>query len=165
MWDELDEDHEIKQENIINGSLNPSPGGKETILLVDTKLFLGGIPYYLAMRAYDEQNNAGGISNFGQILIQPQCDINGKCKGHPVLSFSITNDQIECLNQCKYGPYQSECHWITFDLDTGLCELFENCNLSDAGDCTNCMSSEVHCDTSTDPACYISGLCQVQYLF
>lgn len=160
LWEELDETHVITQENILQGSLDPSLGGTETILIIDSSLFQTQTIYYLAMTAYDDQNNVGGISNFAQIFVKAKCDIIGKCKGHPVLSLSITNDQTECLNHCKFGPYQSYCKWITFDQDTGLCELFEDCNLSDTGDCDSCISSEVYCDTSTDPACFVTGLCQ-----
>jgi len=101
-----------------------------------------------------------GSLELSQIFVKAQCDIFGKCKGSPVLSLSITNDQTECLNHCKFGPYQSYCKWITFDQDTGLCELFEDCNLSDTGDCETCISSEVYCEKSTDPVCYVSGLCE-----
>ena len=161
LWNELDDTHVIKQENIIQGSLDPVLGGTNIILSVDSELFEAQTVYYLAMTAYDEQNNVGEVSNFAQILVKPQCDVTGKCKGYPVLSLSITKDQTECLNHCKFGPYQSYCHWITFDPDTGLCELFEDCNVGETGDCKNCISSEVYCDTSTEPACYVSGLCQV----
>ena len=92
-----------------------------------------------------------------------QCNIIGKCKGS-VISYSFTNDQTECLNQCKHyfpTPYQHNCKWITFDADTGLCELFEDCSPSDSGDCSSCISSEVRCETETDPACYVPGNCQV----
>lgn len=98
---------------------------------------------------------------------EPQCNINGKCKGS-VISYSFTNDQIECLNQCKHyfpTPYQHNCKWITFDADTGLCELFEDCNPTDPGDCSNCISSEVRCETETDPdTCYVPGNCQVHIM-
>ena len=94
---------------------------------------------------------------------EPQCNINVKCKGS-VISYSFTNDQTECLNQCKHyfpTPYQSSCKWITFDADTGLCELFEDCSPTDPGDCSNCITSEVRCETETDPICYVPGNCQV----
>ena len=95
---------------------------------------------------------------------EPQCNISGKCNGS-VMSYSFTNDQIECLNQCKHyfpAPYQHDCKWITFDADTGLCELFEDCNPNDPGDCSNCISSEVRCETEADPDnCYVPGNCQV----
>ena len=95
---------------------------------------------------------------------EPQCNISGKCKGS-VISYSFTNDQTECLNQCKHyfpTPYQHNCKWITFDADTGLCELFEDCSPTDSGDCSNCISSEVRCETEADPdKCYVSGNCQV----
>ena len=61
---------------------------------------------------------------------EPECDVPGKCMGSKVLSYSFTNDKIECLNECKHyspSPYQADCRWITFDADTGLCELFEDC--------------------------------------
>ena len=92
-----------------------------------------------------------------------QCNVNGKCKGS-VISYSFTNDQTECLNQCKHyfpTPYQHNCKWITFDADTGLCELFEDCSPTDSGDCSSCISSDVRCETETDPACYVPGNCQV----
>ena len=92
-----------------------------------------------------------------------QCNVNGKCKGS-VISYSFTNDQTECLNQCKHyfpTPYQQSCKWITFDADTGLCELFEDCSPTDSGDCSSCISSDVRCETETDPACYVPGNCQV----
>ena len=57
--------------------------------------------------------------------------------------------------------HQSNCKWITFDIETGLCELFEDCPSTDVGDCYSCVSSEVTCET----ACYIQGNCQVLYLF
>ena len=87
--------------------------------------------------------------------------MGGKCKGYPVLSFTFTGSQAACLNLCKHGSLEAQCHWITYDPDTRLCELFESCNLSDSGDCANCISSEVYCDAPTDPACYIKGLCEV----
>ena len=90
---------------------------------------------------------------------EPQCNISGKCKGS-VISYSFTNDQIECLNQCKHYD-QHNCKWITFDADTGLCELFEDCSPTDPGDCSNCISSDVRCETETDPVCYVPGNCQV----
>ena len=92
-----------------------------------------------------------------------KCDINAKCKGSPVLNYSFTNDQTECLNQCQTyasSTHQSNCKWITFDIETGLCELFEDCPSTDVGDCYSCFSSEVTCET----ACYIQGNCQVFYL-
>ena len=92
-----------------------------------------------------------------------QCNVPGKCKGS-VINYSFTNDQTECLNQCKHyfpTPYQSSCKWITFDADTGLCELFEDCSPTDPGDCSNCITSEVRCETETDPICYVPGNCQV----
>ena len=93
-----------------------------------------------------------------------QCNIPGKCKGS-VISYSFTNDQTECLNQCKHyfpTPYQHNCKWITFDADTGLCELFEDCSPTDPGDCSYCISSEVRCETEADPDnCYVPGNCQV----
>jgi hypothetical protein len=92
-----------------------------------------------------------------------KCDINAKCKGSPVLNYSFTNDQTECLNQCQTyasSMHQSNCKWITFDIETGLCELFEDCPSTDVGDCYSCVSSEVTCET----ACYIQGNCQVFYL-
>ena len=98
---------------------------------------------------------------------EPQCNINGKCKGS-VISYSFTNDQTECLNQCKHyfpTPYQHNCKWITFDADTGLCELFEDCSPTDSGDCSNCISSEVRCETEADPdKCYVPGNCQVYFI-
>ena len=97
----------------------------------------------------------------------PQCNISGKCKGS-VISYSFTKDQTECLNQCKHyfpTPYQHNCKWITFDADTGLCELFEDCSPSDSGDCSSCISSEVRCETETDPdTCYVPGNCQVHII-
>ena len=98
----------------------------------------------------------------------PQCHMNGKCQGSTVLTYSFTKDEIDCLSQCKHytpGPYQSVCTWITFDGDTGLCELFEECPiLGDVGDCDNCVSYDVRCDTEADPltTCYVPGNCQVQ---
>ena len=90
---------------------------------------------------------------------EPQCNISGKCKGS-VINYSFTNDQTECLNQCKHYD-QHNCKWITFDADTGLCELFEDCSPTDPGDCSNCISSDVRCETETDPVCYVPGNCQV----
>ena len=92
-----------------------------------------------------------------------KCDINAKCKGSPVLNYSFTNDQTECLNQCQTyasSTHQYNCKWITFDIETGLCELFEDCPSTDVGDCYSCVSSEVTCET----ACYIQGNCQVFHL-
>ena len=98
---------------------------------------------------------------------EPQCNIPGKCKGS-VISYSFTDDHTECLNQCKHyfpTPYQHNCKWITFDADTGLCELFEDCSPTDSGDCSNCISSEVRCETETDPdTCYVPGNCQVHII-
>ena len=98
---------------------------------------------------------------------EPQCNINVKCKGS-VISYSFTNDQTECLNQCKHyfpTPYQQSCKWITFDANTGLCELFEDCSPTDSGDCSSCISSEVRCETETDPdTCYVPGNCQVHII-
>ena len=98
---------------------------------------------------------------------EPQCNISGKCKGS-VISYSFTNDQTECLNQCKHyfpTPYQHNCEWITFDADTGLCELFEDCSPTGSGDCSNCISSEVRCETEADPdECYVPGNCQVYFI-
>ena len=96
----------------------------------------------------------------------PQCDVLGKCQGSEVLTYSFTRDEVECLNLCKhYTSYQSNCNFITFDADTGLCELFEECPiLGDLGDCDNCVSYDVRCDTEADPltTCYVPGNCQVQ---
>jgi len=87
-----------------------------------------------------------------------QCDINTRCKGSPVLSYSFTFDQAECLYQCQSftSSQQSNCNWITFDVDSGLCELFEDCPSTDIGDCYGCISSEVGCET----ACYVRGNCK-----
>ena len=161
LWNNLDESHVITQENIVYGSLDPVPGGTNVGLQIDRTLFQAQKVYYLAMVAYDDQDIASPISNFAQILIKPKCGMGGKCKGYPVLSFTFTGSQAACLNLCKHGSYEAQCHWITYDPDTRLCELFESCNLSDSGDCANCISSEVYCDAPTDPACYVKGLCEV----
>ena len=94
----------------------------------------------------------------------PECNINAKCKGSPVLSYTFTNNKDECLYQCKhYFPpsYQPDCQWITFDPDTGLCELLEHCSSTGVEGCSNCISSKAWCDAESDPVCYVQGNCQV----
>ena len=84
LWNDLDESHVIKEENVILGSLDPVPGGTNVQLQIDRSLFQAQKVYYIAMIAYDDQDNASPISNFAQILIKPKCGMHsGVCSTRP----------------------------------------------------------------------------------
>ena len=91
-----------------------------------------------------------------------QCDFEGKCTGFPILTYTFTETKDKCINLCKNGPY-STCNWITYDPESTLCELLEDCSPIFDNLCPTCVSSEVDCEAQPD--CYIQGNCQVTFMF
>ena len=69
LWDELNSTTSlIKQNDILHGSLIPCQGGRQVVLLLDPERFEKDQIYFIAMKAYDENDMDSGVSNFGQIL-------------------------------------------------------------------------------------------------
>ena len=59
-WDSLTQ---VKQEDLIDGTLTPVDGGNQVQLKIKPDLFDADIDYYIAMKAKDERNTFSARSN------------------------------------------------------------------------------------------------------
>ena len=84
------------------------------------------------------------------------CQCMGKCTEPLSTYYILTTSYDKCLNNCKRDK---TCQWITYDEDSGICEIFDDCFEIEMMDCLNCKTSFKTC--STQPDCYIKGTCQV----
>lgn len=82
-----------------------------------------------------------------------QCDLPEKCTYGNLLSSLTTQSYVECLTQCK-NLFQ--CGFVTFFDQIQVCELFEDCQETEA--CDSCTSGEVQCPNFS---CDLQGLCLV----
>ena len=69
-WDSLTS---LKQEDLLDGTLDPVEGGSEVKLKLKPQLFDADIDYFMAMKATDERNTVSAKSNVATItrLVPP----------------------------------------------------------------------------------------------
>ena len=60
---------EIKNEDLVDSTLEPETGGIQKILYIKSSLFLSGKKYVLALVTEDKRGNTGQVSNIVQIYI------------------------------------------------------------------------------------------------
>ena len=61
----------ITNENLVNSTLDPEVGGATKTFFIKDSIFLVGEKYALALKAFDEKQNPGKVSNIVQIYLPP----------------------------------------------------------------------------------------------
>ena len=62
---------QITQDDLIDSTLEPEVGGTEKTFFIKDSIFTVGEKYALALKAFDEKQNAGKVSNIVQIYLPP----------------------------------------------------------------------------------------------
>ena len=62
---------QITQDDLIDSTLEPAVGGTEKTFFIKDSIFTVGEKYALALKAFDEKQNAGKVSNIVQIYLPP----------------------------------------------------------------------------------------------
>merc|ERR1719391_1054664 len=60
---------QITQDDLIDSTLEPEVGGTEKTFFIKSSIFTVGEKYALALKAFDEKQNAGKVSNIVQIYL------------------------------------------------------------------------------------------------
>merc|ERR1712130_513417 len=62
---------QITQDDLIDSTLEPAVGGTEKTFFIKDSIFTVGEKYALGLKAFDEKQNAGKVSNIVQIYLPP----------------------------------------------------------------------------------------------
>ena len=85
---------------------------------------------------------------------------SGKCTESFHLATSKTDDELECLANCKAI---GDCEWFTFYQSLGMCESLKNCASIDPEGCTDCISGQKECSLPEPPVCWMKGMLDTKF--